>query len=301
MAGIIVERQYSGLKEFTDGFIGTVLDGEIELKTIPIYDLKELQKSYPNTPCLVNEEIVSFTSPTDQICASTLSSINQLDYRFVYWNETRRHVGPIYNDPCFRDICFSDRFPRNWKEIQDNGEEYASCMLDRKGVRNEADLLVSTGRSYSGWHVDSQPALPVVATLLNGYKMWFFMPPGRELWTTCQVYGKDFKSWATYLKNHGSRSISYAVQEAGQSIYFPAVWGHTVLTIKSGDYWSSMIGKCLELPEDEEIDNQEYVDMRYITGYRRDVTGRAQKKKRKYSGVNGRMGKKSRTQRADRN
>ena len=89
------------------------------------------------------------------------------------------------------------------------------------------------------------------------------------------------------------------IQEKGESIYFPANWAHTVLTTSTTTEWSALLGHCLWLPQNEHEKNQNYIDMRYVTGHDRVGTGKEMKKrKRRYSQLNTRHSRQRRKKRS---
>ena len=182
------------------------------------------------------------------------------------------HAGSRITDINFGDLYFNDRYPNDWASLELNGTPYASCQWspDGHGI-HDPDLVVSAGRSWSGWHVDNEPALPLVTTLLAGHKIWFLCKPGRHGWKLCSTYARELRGWLDAMVLEEDPQVYWAVQEPGTSIYLPANWVHAVLSRPVGGFWTSLLGHCLWASDEELAAAQVVVAANYVTGHRRPV------------------------------
>ena len=132
------------------------------------------------------------------------------------------------------------------------------CDYWARGVSVESlpdiQMLLTTGPAFRGPHVDGEPQLPVVATLLSGRKLWVFLPENGEVKRFIIRRGWKLRELAEYLavslllldeirkklkklmmpfglqKQESLAKFRIALQEPGNTIVMRENVGHVVLT-----------------------------------------------------------------------
>ena len=101
------------------------------------------------------------------------------------------------------------------------------------------------GTSYRPWHYDlsaSETAGDTIATLLTGRKIWVFAPMGRASADLVKICGamRSSKAIEEFLRYLGAMSrtlkkkLSWCEVGAGETIYMPYGYGHSVITLCEG-------------------------------------------------------------------
>ena len=110
-------------------------------------------------------------------------------------------------------------------------------------VVSDLVLLVATGTSYTGWHVDNGPPFEVVASLLRGKKLWMFASRGSGAASTLVKKHEDvhLKTFIEDLVYGRYKYLSYCFQDVGDSVCFLARAAHFVFSATPTDQWNVLL------------------------------------------------------------
>lgn len=134
----------------------------------------------------------------------------------------------------------------NWLEIcfvaePENRDVVADHLALQRWPTNEtpvdALLLTLTGPSYRSFHQDPNPPYDNVATLMANRKLWLFSPRGSRQTSRLVLKGRRWDGWTDLLAaaaqpqpGQHRYDLQYCLQEAGQTVFLPFGWGHSVFT-----------------------------------------------------------------------
>lgn len=78
--------------------------------------------------------------------------------------------------------------------------------------------------------------MPAVNFLVHGRKRWFLLPPRRAIysrWHPLSWFTDDGGKGYGALNARGNASMWECVQQPGEALMVPELWGHAVLNIES--------------------------------------------------------------------
>ena len=174
----------------------------------------------------------SYNNPELQELAVSSTDLTEILQSFTNWGEN-------FNIPFPVTKLFTALMPK--EKVNDLGIWFNSAIIF-PGVVHEPILLLSTGNCLTGFQADSRPPTEVVPSLLRGRKLRIFASPGSQ--EAANLLKRPEANHLDCLLEdmifHRHKNLPFCVQEAGDTVCFPARTVHFVLSVAVDGGWNCL-------------------------------------------------------------
>ena len=147
-------------------------------------------------------------------------------------------------------IVLSALRPTDWV---DHVATWFHSAITETNVVSDPVLLLATGNSCTGWHLDNDPTTEVKASLLRGKMLWMFVSREPGAASTLVNKHEDIRL-ETFIEDlvYGRyRDLSYCIQNVGETVSFPARTAHFVFSATPTDQWNFLLSRNVLHSEEE--------------------------------------------------
>ncbi len=189
-----------------------------------------------------------------------------------------KRLDPCYkrlSDSTFGDTRFELCYDKTWATSTDEGKEWAETKIRAHEESCDlagACLFIVVGRAWTLWHVDADPAVPALLSLVSGWKLWFIC---EHLADSIQLTQGDssLKGMWTLLNSgrDALKSVKWTIQKSGDTLVLPYCAAHAVLTMseKVGSPTTGLLSYFVPFPPEVEPEKEHFVSDRFATGHRK--------------------------------